>query len=199
MKICLINMPFSSLFIPSLALTQLKAAVKKEFGSSVSVEILYINHDFGALMGTEAYTFVAESLQGHTTGLGDWFFRQAAFPNMPDNFSQYLTRYSSQFGEQTLAHFGRHLKETRNNINQHLDRLIERYRIDEADVVGFSSMFFQNLASAAMANRIKAKKASVITIIGGANCEAQMGIEWLITSQAWTTRFRVRHSSASHN
>jgi hypothetical protein len=50
-KISLINMPFVALHIPSIALTQLKSVVTKEFGDEVSVDIHYLNHDYAKFLG----------------------------------------------------------------------------------------------------------------------------------------------------
>src|SRR5262249_25155853 len=59
--------------------------------------------------------------------------------------------------------------------------LLDRYTLDQYDLVGFTSMFAQNLASFALARRIKIKNQNVIVIMGGANCETPMGQE-LVTN-----------------
>ena len=48
----------------------------------------------------------------------------------------------------------------------------------KADLVGFTSMFTQNLASVALARRLKAHRPSIVTVLGGANCESPMGEEY---------------------
>jgi ribosomal peptide maturation radical SAM protein 1 len=48
-------------------------------------------------------------------------------------------------------------------------------RVRGADVVGISSTFFQNLPALALAKRIKAVRPGQTVILGGANCDGEMG------------------------
>jgi mannitol-1-phosphate/altronate dehydrogenase len=80
-KIALINMPFADLQFPSIALTQLKAVVDQRFKEQVSVDIHYVSHDFAKYLGLELYDIITASADSQNAGLGDWFFRQAAFPD----------------------------------------------------------------------------------------------------------------------
>jgi ribosomal peptide maturation radical SAM protein 1 len=58
-----------------------------------------------------------------------------------------------------------------------LERLIDQYQLDQAHIVGFTSMFAQNVACFAMARKLKEQVPQVVTVMGGANCEAPMGQE----------------------
>jgi ribosomal peptide maturation radical SAM protein 1 len=69
------------------------------------------------------------------------------------------------------------IRDKRPGIDEFLRSLIHRYGLDRADIVGFTSMFNQNVASFAMARHLKEKNPKVITVIGGANCESPMGEE----------------------
>src|SRR5438270_11498582 len=80
-KITLINMPFANLGLPSIALTQLKSVLDAEFSGQISVEVLYLSHDFAKYFGIEFYDFLTNSMESFNTGLGDWIFQQLAFPN----------------------------------------------------------------------------------------------------------------------
>jgi len=79
-QVCLVNMPFSSLEFPSLALTQLRSLLRANLGEAVDVRLLHANHDFARIPGLELYQEIATSTQHSSTGLGEWLFRQAAFP-----------------------------------------------------------------------------------------------------------------------
>jgi hypothetical protein len=46
MRIALVNMPFASLSMPSLALTQLAGVLQDRFGSRIVVATVYANLDF---------------------------------------------------------------------------------------------------------------------------------------------------------
>src|SRR6476660_8125441 len=90
-RISLVNMPFSSVEIPSIALTQLAAVVERRFGPRVAVEIHYLSHDVCRELGFEDYWHVCD--EAYFSGLGDWLFRRIAFPELPDNEVDYQRRY----------------------------------------------------------------------------------------------------------
>jgi hypothetical protein len=92
-KIALINMPFADLAMPSIALTQLRAVVEQRFKDQVSIDIYYLNHDFARYLGLELYDRITHSADSQNAGLGDWFFRQTAFPELANNAGVYLSRY----------------------------------------------------------------------------------------------------------
>lgn len=175
-KISLINMPFAGLQMPSLALTQLKSVIDAEFKDRVSVEILYLNHDFARYLEIELSQTLAFSSEAHNAGVGDWFFRQAAFPELPDNTETYFRRFFPIRTPQ-IEGMKRVVLQKRLGLDAFLDELIAKYKLDEADIVGFTSMFSQNVASFALARKLKERNPKIMMVIGGANCEAPMGQE----------------------
>jgi ribosomal peptide maturation radical SAM protein 1 len=176
LKVSLVNMPFAALNLPSIGLTQLKSVLDEKFGGRVSAEIHYLNHDFALYLSTDFYKEVTGSLEHHNSGLGEWFFRQAAFPGETDNAEEYFGRYYPRRDERTRA-FTARMRERRRGLVEFLDGLITKYALDDADVAGFTSMFSQNVASFAMARRIKERNPRVTVVMGGANCEYPMGVE----------------------
>ena len=173
-RISLVNMPFSNLALPSIALTQIKSVVESRFGDQVSVEVLYLSHDIAKYLGTDFYGFLATSMDSLNTGLGDWLFRQSAFPDLPDNTEKYLQRYfPAQTPEMELLK--KLIRQKRPGLDALLDELIAKYELEKAGVVGFTSMFMQNTANFALARKLKQRNPSLITVMGGANCEFPMG------------------------
>jgi ribosomal peptide maturation radical SAM protein 1 len=172
-RIALVNMPFATLSMPSLALTQLQASVGRRFGAEVATEVHYLNHDFARWLGLEEYEELI-SFSHHPSGLGDWLFRAAAFPGAPDNADEYFRRYYPEHARRSGTIRELVLRK-RGGIVAHLDDLIDRYGLDRADLVGFTSMFSQNVAALAMARLVKAHNPRAVTVVGGANCEAPMG------------------------
>src|SRR6266568_4760619 len=75
MRVALVNMPFADWDRPSVALSQLAAHTKREFGDSVSVDIRYVNIDFALLFGAGEYKQFANNAAFLTTGIGEWLFR----------------------------------------------------------------------------------------------------------------------------
>ena len=173
-KISFINMPFAALTSPSLALTQLKYIVEKRFGDKVKVNIFYLNQDFAHYLGMDLYQEITGGLDAYTSGVGDWLFRQEAFPELPDNTEAYFKRYLPN--QDSRGQFIKRLiREKRLGLHNFLEKLIDQYGLDESNLVGFTSMFTQNVASFAMAKKLKDRNSEIITTMGGANCEAPMG------------------------
>ncbi|HEX7333070.1 MAG TPA: RiPP maturation radical SAM C-methyltransferase [Pyrinomonadaceae bacterium] len=173
-KIALINMPFANLSLPSIALTQLKAIVDERFKGQVSVDIHYLSHDFAKYLGMGLYDLITGSANAQNAGLGDWFFRQTAFPDQPNNAGVYLSRYFPFHTEEMNTLKGRIL-EKRRGLDHFLDSLISKYALDQVQLVGFTSMFMQNAAAFSLARRLKEGPSKPIIVIGGANCESPMG------------------------
>lgn len=171
--IMLVDMPFSNFVRPSIALTQLRSVLASRFSDRVATHIIYLTHDFAKFLGPESYFFLSHSMEAHNSGLGDWFFRQEAFPDSQDNTDAYRQRYFPH------ANQARQLKDLidskRPKLGPFMESLISLYKLDRAQIVGFTSMFMQNTACFAMARRLKERNPEIITIMGGANCEYPMG------------------------
>src|SRR2546430_5244447 len=144
LKIALVNMPFASINRPSIGMTQLASVLKAQLGDQVSVELSYLNHDFAHYLGVPFYKRVAEMMDHLSSGLGDWLFRQAAFPHLPDNTEEYFNRCYPARTERTRM-LKKIVTEKREGLEPILDSLIDKFRLAEADIVGFSSTFMQNV------------------------------------------------------
>jgi len=177
MRVALVNMPFSSLQIPSIALHQIESVIAESFKGEVDTSVHYLNHDFGAQVGPDTYAWISESLAGHTSGFGEWLFRAAAFEEETDNTDTYFRRYAQHFGPEQIERYHNKLAPVRARMPEILDELIDLHGLAEADIVGITSMFFQNVPSFALARRLKKKRPDITVIMGGANCEGNMGIE----------------------
>ena len=141
----LINMPFASLNLPSLGLTQLKSVMEDRFKDELSVEICYVNQDFGRVLGVDLYTYIALSGEAHNTGLGDWFFRQVAFPEMADNSDAYFRRFFPSLNPSKRA-MRQFMLEKRKELDAILDSIIAKYRLDRCRLL-VAPRFSQNVAS----------------------------------------------------
>ncbi|HEX6040883.1 RiPP maturation radical SAM C-methyltransferase [Longimicrobium sp.] len=174
-KIALVNMPLANLAMPSLALTQLQAVVSKAFGDQVRADVHYLNHEFAHFLTLPAYGELM-SFEHHPTGLGEWFFRGVAFPEQADNAEEYFQRYYPQHSERNRMIKAFALQK-RAGLEAHFDAMIDRYGLDQVDMVGFTSMFSQNVAALAMARMVKKRNPDILVVFGGANCESVMGRE----------------------
>ena len=171
LKVALINMPFADANRPSASLTQFKYLLEQKEG--ISAEIHYLNQDAYHYFGPDLVQAISDQ---YTSGLGDWVFRLIAFPHLRDNFQTYIARHFPQKDAVTRGLI-RDLLRKRYGLPAFLDKLIDENGLAEADIVGFTSMFSQNVASFAMAKKLKDRRPEIITIMGGANCETPMGEE----------------------
>jgi ribosomal peptide maturation radical SAM protein 1 len=150
--------------------------LEHRYRDKVSVDVIYLTFDFAQYLGVEFYNEVADSFDNHTKGLGDWFFRQAAFPDARDNTEEYFKRYYSYPNEYNRL-LRELVKEKRPGLDDFLGQLIEKYHLDNVQLAGFTSTFAQNVACISMARKLKEQNPNLITVMGGANCEAVMGRE----------------------
>jgi len=175
-RIALVNMPFATLNLASLALSQLQSVLRNRFGDRVEVDVVYANQDVIQHIGLDFYQYVVESLEANNTGLGDWLFRQSAFPEAEDNAEAYFRRYFPSRSPEATARKAM-LLEKRREICDFVEAEIDRHALDQADLVGITTMFQQNTATFALARALKARRPDLPIIAGGANCETPMGEE----------------------
>jgi ribosomal peptide maturation radical SAM protein 1 len=168
----LVNMPFADWFRPSFALSQLAALVQRELADKVDTDIYYLNIDFAAYAGEVLYEDISGDSAHAATGLGDWIFRQIAFPDKDDNSEAYFGRY---YVGSSLMKFRQSILDLRSGVERFCVDMIDRYELAHADIVGFTSMFAQNVPSLALARLIKERNPNVTIVMGGANCETPMG------------------------
>jgi ribosomal peptide maturation radical SAM protein 1 len=170
LRVMLMSMPYTVLAMPSIAIAQLAAVARQSLSDGVQVDSIHAFLDFAEFVGLERYY----AIEGAGKGLSQWLFRQAAFDEQ-DNTELYREFFLAP------AKYPRHVRlfddslEQRRRVDAFLARLVERYALDSYDIVGFTSMMSQNVASFAMARRLKQLKPGIITIMGGPNCEHPMG------------------------
>ena len=175
LKVALVNMPFAGYHMPSIGLTQVKAVTDRELGDKVQTQLVYASLDFGNYVGLDFYDLVAAGHDQLSGYFPEWFFRHAAFPDAHDNVEEYFARF---FPGQEHEQFRRIALEKRRGIQTVFNQIIDRYKLDEMDVVGFTSMFFENNSSFAMARLIKERNPNVVTVLGGATSESPSGEEF---------------------
>jgi ribosomal peptide maturation radical SAM protein 1 len=173
--VALVNMPFVSIYRPSLQLGLLKAIGERQgFPSST----FHLNLDLASQIGPKLY----EQLVHHRGRLfGDWLFSVAAFgTEAPDPDAALLDAFPEEV-TLLLADLGATredlLKIRRVEIPRYLDRLVETVPWQDFRIVGFTSTFQQSVAAFALARRLKASFPHLVTVFGGANFEGEMGRE----------------------
>lgn len=175
MDIMLVNMPYTSVARPSLALGLLQAILGQ---AGFSARSLYASVLFHQDCHVAFQHLVKRCLP--EDGLGDWTFARAAFPNLVSDDDRYLARLiqrndiARQVGVErfkTMTFAVRRLAE------KFVERLAREILGQRPAIVGCTSTFQQHVSSLALLRRLKELDPGIVTMLGGANCEAVMGLQ----------------------
>ncbi|HET7547060.1 MAG TPA: RiPP maturation radical SAM C-methyltransferase [Usitatibacter sp.] len=187
--VLLASMPFAPLFKPSIALGLLQAAVKRR---GIDCESLYLALDFAAATGVSTYLRLSESFPV-TDLAGEWVFREAAFGPDAERDRRYLEETAARSGRardramalefagdpDPRAAFARELERARAPAARFVDQCARRIAERAPRIVGITTVFQQQLASMALAQRLRALLPGVFIVAGGANVEGSMGAQAL--------------------
>jgi ribosomal peptide maturation radical SAM protein 1 len=176
--VSLVTMPYSSLSRPSLALGLLKGVLEEQ-GIATTVE--YANLWMAEAVGIPLYHLCSHQCPTEFLA-GEWTFAEAAFLGQQPDDEGYLARvcrchasvrgYRGGDGGKRLRD---HLISLRRAATLFIGEAAERILECRPQIVGCTSTFEQHVASLALLRRIRQLDPSVITIMGGANCESEMG------------------------
>ncbi|WP_049872241.1 RiPP maturation radical SAM C-methyltransferase [Myxococcus hansupus] len=176
--VCLLSMPFPVLNQPSMALGLLKPALTR---AGLSVKTLYPCLWFAEEVGLDAYVAICDSKQEFL--VGEWIFAEAAFPDFHPEMDVYLERVLSAPVSQGLLSKSRFrgdpraaLLAARKAAGAFVERVAARVLETRPRIVGCTSTFTQHCASLAVLRKIRELAPDVITLMGGANCEGDMGV-----------------------
>ncbi len=183
-SVLLINMPWSSLYRPSIQLGTLqsvlaRAGIRTEVRSFNLAFMDYIASSDISLpektdISIDDYVEIAESF--YSVGLGDWIFAVAPFPGAGKSDEQYLKYFRDYYDakggrEEMLAK----ALALRNLVPAFLARCVEDILAASPEVVGFTTTFSQNVPSLVLAKLLKLRDPSLHIVFGGANCDGPMG------------------------
>ncbi|MCP5157269.1 MAG: RiPP maturation radical SAM protein 1 [Ectothiorhodospiraceae bacterium] len=177
MEVCLVSMPFVDLHRPSIALGLLKASL---VARGIAVEVRYPAFDFAAAVGMVPYHRVM-GLPVETL-VGEWVFARAADPRAPMQANDYverLLRYlaasePSAGADLTATQWSAMLAALRESASRFVDGLADAIVAAAPRIVGCTSMFHQHCASIALLRAVRERDPSIVTVLGGANCEGPM-------------------------
>lgn len=174
LDICLVNMPFCRPTGPSLAPGLLQAILRQDGLEAAS---LYANVGFFAKM-TYGEDIWANSCS-REQALPDWVFAGAAFPEHRPEHQSYLETVRQRnaiYQRIDLNAFCDKAWSLRQRATEYVEETALRVLDLKPRMVGCSSTFTQHVASLALLRRIKELSPGTLTLIGGANCEAAMGL-----------------------
>lgn len=174
MKIALVNMPFAMTCLPSLGLAQLETVLHAQLGDQVRVTTHYLNLDFAKIVGDTELYHHPYSPHGFMTDAGEWLFSAVAFPERDDNTDAYLRRYYHG-NSPSIVKVREFILRQRSLLEAYLEELIDCHHLTEANIVGFTLLFSQTVASLALARLLKRRNPRLIIVLGGSACEGEMG------------------------
>jgi ribosomal peptide maturation radical SAM protein 1 len=189
-RVLLLDMPFHALEYPSIGLSLLKAGLE---GAGLPCDIRYLSLAFAERL-CHGQEDVVEGLNlfsaYHDVGarfglLADWLFSADLFGEPAEGTAGRIEDLLPRFQDQLLAPlasleadlqaWSRQVREMRAGVTPFLEDCLARMDWDLYDIIGFSCSYQQEVASLALARRIKARYPEKTVIFGGANCEQEMG------------------------
>ena len=175
--VALVCMPFFVAERPSIQLGLLHAIAARQ---GFPVESHHLNLDLSKRLGSQNYHALC-SHRRHMTG--EWLFSHAAFGDAAASEEQYFARFPDEvrWAERELSGGADYLTRLRREVLPEFIDHCASMAWNEYRAVGFTSTFQQNVASIALARRIKEAWPEVLTVFGGANFEDEMGPEYVRT------------------
>jgi ribosomal peptide maturation radical SAM protein 1 len=175
MRLVLVNMPWGSLEVPSLALGILRRRAIDVIPEA-RVEVLHANLVYADWVGERTGLGVAEydyiAQESYFVGVGDWIFSSALY----DDPRWREREFEIHRGGVLSADGMRQAITLHRLAPRFVEELAERVVADRPDVVGFTSTFQQNVPALALARQIKRLAPDTVTVFGGANCDGQQGV-----------------------
>lgn len=171
-KVMLLSLPYGALERPSLGLSLLKARLLE---TGFECDVRYLNFAFAEFIGHEDYQWMTYELP-YTAFAGEWSFTSALYGERSALDDEYVEEVLRKTWRLTSADIAR-LERVRSRTEYYLEHCLAALPWNEYAMVGFTSTFEQNMASLALAKRIKAAYPQINIVFGGANWEAEMGLE----------------------
>lgn len=179
----LIGMPFADIHKPLLGVSLLKAALIRD---GFPCDLAYFNFQYAQRIGIQNYTKINNFET--STLLGEWIFALDLFGDKIPNPTQFyvdilkpvLSRPcpGGQFPFDDIESEASLLSSLTNlqlDTSEYLTSCLKTYDWNAYDLVGFTTTFQQNVASLALARKLKASFPHLFIVFGGANCEGEMG------------------------
>jgi ribosomal peptide maturation radical SAM protein 1 len=169
--VLLVSMPFGALERPALSLGLLKAHCAR---LGVPCDVWYATFAYADLVGVEEYLWLCSDDVPYTAFAGDWVFAEAVHGPRPEADTAYVERVLRKTWRTPEADLHR-LRRLRSRVEPFLRQCLEQVPWEQYTLLGFTSVFQQNLASLALAQRVKAAHPHLTIAMGGANWEDVMG------------------------
>jgi ribosomal peptide maturation radical SAM protein 1 len=177
--VSLVSMPFKDLRHPPMQLGILKQCLTRVgvAARSHSFELVFMEHLYSRTADADECRRISVADYRHVAyqdfgvNLGDWIFKVPPYAEPSTEDDEYLDYARSQIPEEAVM------------TAITMKRLVPEFLAMAADevlagkprIVGFSTVFQQNVASLVLAKILKARDPSITIVFGGGNCDGPMG------------------------
>jgi ribosomal peptide maturation radical SAM protein 1 len=188
----IVSMPFMPVRWPSLGIGQLIAAAKR---ANIDAKAIYPSLRFAKLIGLPLYDLISITITPmiiepdsgpYPFLLAEWLFSGAAFEGFDVPCDEYLpltmgkdslfAKFVSATYRKDEAFFQEKFSAIRQQATQFVEDTAQAILEQHPQIVGCSTTFLQYSASLAVLRKIKDYNPSVITMLGGSECEAERGV-----------------------
>ncbi len=169
-------MPVVDLERPNLGLSLLQALLQRE---DIDSRIVYGNLQFAERIGVPRYLRLATGTRGwYTLFLGEAVFSPAAFPELAmsaETVVDFALTGLELTDDERQRQYG-YLREAQRLATEFIDDLAREVVAARPRIVGCTSTFQQHIPSLALLRRVRQLEPSIVTMLGGGNCETCMGV-----------------------
>jgi ribosomal peptide maturation radical SAM protein 1 len=171
-KVLIVMMPFATPEFPGLGPTLIRSIL---IAAQIPTDIVYGNLVFSKLIGADP--FVENALS--ELPICEIAFTPYYFGTDVRKAAEELRQYVLELAVMPEAHTAARFIDIVENAGRCVESMFRSIAWDDYDVVGFSLLMGQTVASLALAKRIKAAFPHITIIVGGAHTQAPMGDEML--------------------
>jgi magnesium-protoporphyrin IX monomethyl ester (oxidative) cyclase len=187
-EVILVSMPFGSLEWPAIGIGQLVAAAKH---AGIDAKAKHPSMRFADKIGYVLYRLISDVIRPDSL-LSEWFFSAAAFENFQNDEYLNASLDTPQFQEEWYPIFQKDknfffqkFSMVRQLAKPFIEETAREIVAERPKIVGCSVTYMQYSASLALLRAIKTLDPAIVTMLGGANCEAEMGcitqksVQWI--------------------
>lgn len=171
-RVLILMMPFATPEFPGLGPTLIRSIL---LDAGLPTDIVYANLTFSRLVGGDPF---AERILAELP-ICELAFTPYYFDTPAELASRQLRDYVLEIAQHPAAHSPERFDDLVRDAGRCIDELEQGIEWERYDIVGFSLLMGQTVASLALAKRIKARHPEITIVFGGANTQEPMGREML--------------------